>query len=42
MNPSGNDPSETVYSNGVYCLINHNGDRIMMPINGKFIKKYGI
>jgi len=31
---------ETVYSNGAYCLSNLNGDMLMMPINGKFLKKY--
>lgn len=33
---------KTVYSNGVYCLINQDGNRIMMPISGKFLKKYYI
>ena len=31
---------ETVYSNGAYRLVKPNGDRIMMPINGKYLKKY--
>ena len=31
---------ETVYSNGVYRLSNPNGDMLMMPINGNFLKKY--
>ncbi|KAJ6844563.1 uncharacterized protein M6B38_293215 [Iris pallida] len=31
---------ETVYSNGAYCLAKPNGDLFMMPINGKFLKKY--
>src|SRR4051812_48039328 len=31
---------ESVYSNGDYCLANANGDIIMMPINGKFLKRY--
>ena len=31
---------ETVYSNGAYRLANLNGDTLMMPINGKFLKKY--
>ena len=31
---------ESVYSNGVYRLITPDGDMIMMPINGKFLKKY--
>ena len=29
-----------VYSNGVYRLITPNGDTLMMPINGRFLKKY--
>jgi len=31
---------ETIYSNEAYRLINPNGDTLMMPINGKFLKKY--
>jgi len=31
---------ELVYSNGVYRLINPEGDILMMPINDKFLKKY--
>jgi hypothetical protein len=31
---------ETIYSNGAYRLANQNGDTLMMPINGKFLKKY--
>ena len=31
---------ETVYSNGVYRLTTMEGDVIMMPINGKYLKKY--
>ena len=31
---------ESVYSNGSYRLITSNGDTLMMPINGKFLKKY--
>ncbi|XP_020266393.1 uncharacterized protein LOC109841874 [Asparagus officinalis] len=31
---------ETVYLNGVYHLITQNSDKLMMPINGKFLKKY--
>ena len=32
---------ETVYSNRAYCLImTPDGDMLMMPINGKFLKKY--
>ena len=31
---------ETVYSNGAYRLANQNGEMLMMPINGKFLKKY--
>ena len=31
---------ESVYSNGAYYLANLNGDTLMMPINGKFLKKY--
>ena len=30
---------ETVYSNGAYRLADLNGDTLMMPINGKFLKK---
>ena len=31
---------ETVYSNGAYRLMTSDGDLLMMPINGKFPKKY--
>ena len=31
---------ETVYSNGAYRLMTSEGDLLMMPINGKFLKKY--
>jgi len=31
---------ETVYSNGAYRLITLDGDTLMMPINGRFLKKY--
>jgi len=31
---------DTVYSNGAYRLANPNSDTLMMPINGKFLKKY--
>ena len=31
---------ETVYSNGEYRLITLDGDTLMMPINGRFLKKY--
>jgi len=31
---------ETVYSNGAYQLTKSNGDTLMIPINGKFLKKY--
>ena len=31
---------ESVYSNGAHCLINLEGDILMMPINDKFLKKY--
>ena len=31
---------ETVYSNGAYRLMTSDGDLLMMPINGKFLKKY--
>ena len=31
---------ESVYSNGAYRQINPEGDILMMPINGKFLKKY--
>lgn len=33
---------ETAYSNGAYHLINHDGDKIIMPINEKFLQKYYI
>ena len=31
---------ESVYLNGAYRLITSDGDTLMMPINGKFLKKY--
>ena len=31
---------ETVYSSGAYRLVTKDGDRLMMSINGKFLKKY--
>ena len=31
---------ETVYSNGAYRLVTLDGDILMMPVNGKFLKKY--
>jgi len=31
---------ESVNSNGAYRLITSDGDTLMMPINGKFLKKY--
>ena len=31
---------ESVYSNRAYRLANQNGDTLMIPINGKFLKKY--
>jgi len=31
---------DIVYSSGAYCLANPNGDQLMIPINGKFLKKY--
>ena len=31
---------ETVYSNGAYRLMTSDGDLLMMPINGRFLKKY--
>jgi len=31
---------ESVFSNEAYRLINPEGDILMMPINGKFLKKY--
>lgn len=31
---------ETIYLNGAYCLINSNGNTLMAPINGKFLKNY--
>jgi len=30
---------ESVYSNGAYCLISLEGNILMMPSNGKFLKK---
>jgi hypothetical protein len=42
FNPKWEGPYvvETVYSNGAYRLIDQNGNRLMMPINGKFLKRY--
>ena len=31
---------ESVYSNGAYRLITPDSDTFMMPINGRFLKKY--
>src|SRR3954462_9381097 len=31
---------ETVYSNGAYRLITMEGNVVMMPFNGKYLKKY--
>ena len=31
---------ELVYSNGAYRLITPDSDMLMMPINGRFLKKY--
>jgi len=31
---------KSVYSNGAYRLITPDGDALMMPINGRFLKKY--
>ena len=31
---------ESVYSNGAYRLITPEGDTVMMPIYGRFLKKY--
>ena len=31
---------ESVYSNGAYRLVTPDGDTLMMPINGKYLKKY--
>jgi len=31
---------EIIYSNGAYHLATLDGDILMMPINGKFLKKY--
>jgi len=31
---------ETIYSNGAYRLMTPDGDALMMPINGRFLKKY--
>ena len=31
---------ESVYSNEAYRLINPKGDTLMIPINGRFLKKY--
>ena len=42
FNPKWEGPFviESVYSNGAYRLINHDGGKLMMSINGKFLKKY--
>ena len=32
--------TEIVYSNGAYRLMTSDGDIFMMPINGRFLKKY--
>ena len=31
---------DKVFSNGTYALLNMEGDRCMLPINGKFLKWY--
>jgi len=31
---------DTVYSNDAYGLLNQDGDRCLMPVNGKFLKRY--
>jgi len=31
---------ETVYSNGAYRFMIPNGDTLIMPINGRFLKRY--
>ena len=31
---------KTVYSNGTYHFMPSDGDLLMMPVNGKFLKKY--
>ena len=31
---------DKVFSNGAYALLNMEGDRCMLPINGKFLKRY--
>ena len=31
---------DKVFSNGAYALLNMEGDRYMLPINGKFLKRY--
>jgi len=31
---------ESVYSNGAYRLITSSSDTLIMPINGRFLKKY--
>ena len=31
---------ESVYSNGAYHVITLDGDTLLMPINGRFLKKY--
>ena len=31
---------ETVYSNGAYRLMTPDGDTLMMPIKGRFFKRY--
>ena len=31
---------ETVYSNGAYRLTTMEGDVFLMPVNGKYLKKY--
>jgi hypothetical protein len=42
FNPKWEGPFviESVYSNGAYRLITEKGELLMMPINGKFLKKY--
>ncbi|GGZ90681.1 hypothetical protein GCM10010301_73090 [Streptomyces plicatus] len=31
---------DKVFSNDAYALLNMEGDRCMLPINGKFLKRY--
>ena len=36
----GSFVAESVYSNGAYHFITPDSDTLMMPINGRFLKKY--